>query len=142
MIDITAREMKSDLSPEHAVRVSRLGQEEWRLSWLPRQRLSREQAQAGMELDEILSDPATVYDEQAQARAAIHAAQLGIGVDRAVILLAVRLAERLHLDPAPVHSADPAAPQPIPLPAQISADLRTGAHHMAHAGARLRHRRV
>ncbi|MGW4245948.1 hypothetical protein [Nocardia sp. NPDC004722] len=138
-IDITAREMKSDLSPEHAVRLSRLGQEEWRLSWLPRQRLSREQAQAGMELDEILSDPAIVYDEQAQARAAIHAARLGIGVDRAVILLAVRLAERLHLDPPPEHVADTAAPQQIPSPATATAERRTGPH-LAHAGARPRHR--
>lgn len=62
-IDITVRKMTSDVSPEYAVRVSGGGVEEWRLSWLPRRRLSREQARAGMELDEVLSDPGAVYDE-------------------------------------------------------------------------------
>ncbi|WP_405495498.1 hypothetical protein [Nocardia sp. NBC_00511] len=95
-IDITAREMTSDLSPEYAFRVPGTGTGVWRLSWLPRRPLTREQAYAGMELDEVLSDPDAVFDEGAHSSAATLAARIGIGVERAVILLAQRLAERLH----------------------------------------------
>ncbi|GAB0108020.1 hypothetical protein JMUB6875_70230 [Nocardia sp. JMUB6875] len=132
-IDMTAREMRSDLSPEYAVRVTGYGEGEWRLSWLPRRRLSWEQARAGMELDELLSDPAVVYDERAHAAAAMHAARLGIGVDRAVILLAQRLAERMHLDGGAAARDDDEATMPIVL--EIFGESR----RPAHAGARSRH---
>lgn len=87
-----------DLSPGYAFRIIGRGEREWRLTWLPQRRLSREEPRAGMELDELLSDPAVVYGDRAHAAAAQPAERLGIGVDRAVILLAQRLAERLHLD--------------------------------------------
>ncbi|WP_196223865.1 hypothetical protein [Nocardia seriolae] len=131
-IDITVRKMTSDVSPEYAVRVSGGGVEEWRLSWLPRRRLSREQARAGMELDEVLSDPGAVYDEGAQARAAGHAARLGIGVDRAVILLAQRLAERMYPDPG----AGRGGATELPVPVVV--DPGYGSRAPAHGGARSR----
>ncbi|MEC3917389.1 hypothetical protein [Nocardia sp. CDC160] len=95
MIDITSREMTSDISPEFAVCETRRGEVVWRLSWLPTRRLTREQAWAGMELDEVLSDPAIVHDAAAHLWAADLARCLGIGVERAVVLLAQRLAERM-----------------------------------------------
>ncbi|MEC3956326.1 hypothetical protein VMT65_25030 [Nocardia sp. CDC153] len=70
----------------------------WQLSWLPARHLTREQARAGMELDEILSDPAIVEDEAAHLWAADLATRLGIGVERAVLLLARRLAQRMAED--------------------------------------------
>ncbi|MEU6584844.1 hypothetical protein [Nocardia sp. NPDC046763] len=125
--------MTSDLSPEYAFRVVGRREREWRLSWLPQQRLSREQAQAGMELDELLSDPAVVNNEQAHLAAAEHAARLGIGVDRVVMLLAQRLAERLQLDQEPGRTTDVEAPIPILI------DSSPGSRSPAHAGARSRH---
>ncbi|WP_198347741.1 hypothetical protein [Nocardia terrae] len=128
MLDITSRRMTSDISPEYAIRETRYGEVVWRLSWLPSQPLTHEQAHAGMELDEILSDPAVVYDEAAHLWAADLATRLGIGVDRAVILLAQRLAERMY-------QPDPDEPtEPADLPDWIAA-LPSGAM----TGARSRH---
>ncbi|WP_067687003.1 hypothetical protein [Nocardia jejuensis] len=94
-IDITIRAMTSDITPENAFRVHGHGETVWRLSWLPEHRLTRDQARAGMELDEILSDPEVVFDDDAHGRAAERAARLGVGVEHAVVLLAQRLASRM-----------------------------------------------
>lgn len=82
MIDITTTAMTSTISPEYAIREHRGSEAVWRLSWLPTHRLTHEQARAGMELDEILSDPAVVYDEAAHLWAADLATRVGIGVER------------------------------------------------------------
>lgn len=93
-IAITHRAMTSDITPEFAIRGK--GEQLWSLSWLPAQTLTREQARAGMELDEILSDPDVVFDDDAHCEAADRAAALGILVEHAVIMLAQRMAERTH----------------------------------------------
>ncbi|MFI6865668.1 hypothetical protein [Nocardia sp. NPDC050406] len=99
-IDMTDRAMTSDITPEYAFRVPGPGARIWRLSWLPEHRLTREQARAGMELDELLSDPEVVYDAVAHALAADLARRLGVLVEHAVIMLAVRTADRLDPDSA------------------------------------------
>lgn len=131
-IDITHRVMTSDITPEFAFRGH--GQPGWRLSWLPEQQLTREQAHAGMELDEILSDPEVVFDDGAHSRAADRAARLGIVVEHAVIMLAQRMAERMH------------HPDPVPLPDPDVADAvlsgwysPTGPRTPATSGARSQH---
>nr|WP_246461871.1 hypothetical protein [Nocardia transvalensis] len=88
--------MMSDRTPEHAFRVDGFGAAVWRLSWLPEHRLTHEQAWAGMELDELLSDPAAVHDESAQRRVSDHAAALGVRYEQAVILLSRRMIDRLR----------------------------------------------
>ncbi|WP_433191953.1 hypothetical protein ACQP1G_24735 [Nocardia sp. CA-107356] len=88
--------MISDLSPESAYRETGSGAAVWRLSWLPERRLTREQARAGMELDEILSDLDSVHDRHAHADAAILAGTLGIIWEEAVIRLSKRILTRLH----------------------------------------------
>ncbi|MEU7218744.1 hypothetical protein [Nocardia iowensis] len=65
----------------------------WRLSWLPN-RLTREQARAGMELDEILSGPDSAANPQAQARADALAGELGLSVQQALALLHDRMHDR------------------------------------------------
>ncbi|MEV6773606.1 hypothetical protein AB0N05_33735 [Nocardia sp. NPDC051030] len=123
-IDITTRAMISDITPEHAFRVYGHGDAVWRLTWLPEHRLTREQAHAGMELDEILSNPDVVYDDTAHNRAAERASRLGVDVEHAVILLAQRMAARMDretgLGAAPVDLPEPiltswfaGAPTPI-----------------------------
>ncbi|MFI7004571.1 hypothetical protein [Nocardia sp. NPDC050175] len=90
-----SRSMTSSTTPEWAWRVARHEEPAWRLSWLPH-RLSREQARAGMELDELLSrrdlatDPTT--QEQAEALADI----LGTTVQQATLLLHQRMHDRRH----------------------------------------------
>ncbi|WP_067821497.1 hypothetical protein [Nocardia inohanensis] len=105
-IDISNRSMVSDVTPEFAFRAYGFAEEVWRLSWLPEHRLTWEQAWAGMELDEILSDPAVVDDQRAHATAADRAARLGIGVEHAVIVLARRMAERMHRETGVVVPTD------------------------------------
>lgn len=95
-IEITEREMTSDITPEYAFRVYGMGSAVWRLTWLPDHRLTPEQARAGMELDELLSDPEVVYDGVAHALAADLARRLGILVEHAVLMLACRMAERIE----------------------------------------------
>ncbi|WP_187703018.1 hypothetical protein [Nocardia yunnanensis] len=137
-IEITTRRMSSDVSPEYAARTAG----HWRLSWLPWRRLSLAQALAGMQLDELLSDPTVVDDAQAQAQAAAYAARLGIAVDRAVILLAQRLAERMNPDPAAVR-ADHGVWDPLwertSAPEPVAAHWLAGARLGRHASARSRH---
>ncbi|WP_067537477.1 hypothetical protein [Nocardia crassostreae] len=95
-IDIGPEAMVSDVSPEYAFRVSGRGETVWRLSWLPEHRLTRDQARAGMELDEILSNPDIVEDTTAHGLAGDRAASLGIAVEQAVLVLARRTVERVH----------------------------------------------
>ncbi|MEV6281073.1 hypothetical protein [Nocardia sp. NPDC051832] len=86
--------MTSDVTPESAYRDASAGC--WRLTWLPERRLTREQARAGMELDEILSDIESVHDQTAQARAAELADQLGMLSEQAVIRLSKRVIQRMQ----------------------------------------------
>lgn len=130
-IDITTRAMTSDISPEYALREYRRGEVVWRLSWLPALHLTHEQARAGMELDEVLSDPEVVYDEAAHLWAADLATRLGIGVERAVILLAQRLAERLHREDLPDEEPE--------CPAGMLLGWGTAAQGAAVTGARSQH---
>lgn len=106
-VEATEWTMISDLSPESAYRETGSGAAVWRLSWLPGRLLTREQAIAGMELDEILSDPDMVHDRHAHADAAILAGTVGIIWEQAVILLSKRILARLHEDPGAI--ADDAA---------------------------------
>ncbi|MFD0360069.1 hypothetical protein ACFQZZ_01220 [Nocardia sp. GCM10030253] len=86
----SSRSMTSSVTPEWAWRA---GPEEpaWRLSWLPNP-LTREQALAGMELQEILSRPDLASDPTAHALAD----QLGITVRQALSLLHQRMLDRSH----------------------------------------------
>ncbi|WP_327116996.1 hypothetical protein OHB12_06280 [Nocardia sp. NBC_01730] len=102
--------MTSDITPESAYRDIE-GADIWRLSWLPNRPLTRAQAQAGMELDELLSDPYGVHDRMIQARADTYADQLGILREHAVILLAKRMAARLN-DLRPEGDTAPPGPGP------------------------------
>ncbi|WP_063813761.1 hypothetical protein [Nocardia anaemiae] len=95
-VDTTDWTMISDITPESAYRQIGSGAAVWRLSWLPDRPLTREQALAGMELDEILSDPDIVHDRHAHADAAILAGRVGIIWEQAVILLSKRVLARLR----------------------------------------------
>ncbi|MEV0032623.1 hypothetical protein [Nocardia sp. NPDC050793] len=106
-IHTTEWTMISDLTPESAYRDGELSADTWRLSWLPGRTLSREQALAGMELDELLSDPDMVHDRMTHARAAERADRLGILLDHAIILLHKRIVARLRDRP------DESAPGPV-----------------------------
>ena len=95
-LHITDWLMTSDVTPESAQRLPSLpGQ--WLLSWLPGELLPQEQALSGMILDEILSDPTFVDDLGAVEMATLHAAELGITLDEAVIRLCARVLERTAL---------------------------------------------
>ncbi|MGQ4598943.1 hypothetical protein [Nocardia sp. R6R-6] len=106
-IHTTEWTMTSDITPEAAYRDSDTF-DGWRLSWLPDRRLTRTQALAGMRLDELLSDPHMVHDRMTQARVDVHADELGILREQAVILLAKRMAARLEKELRP--KGDPAPP--------------------------------
>ncbi|MFD6396608.1 hypothetical protein [Nocardia sp. NPDC060249] len=93
--------LRSDRTPEFAQRTDTGG---WRLSWLPDYTLTREQAWAGMELDELVSDLAAVHDRLAHAEISARADLLGIIWQQALIKLAKRIDARGHGD-------DPAAGQ-------------------------------
>ncbi len=95
-IETTDWSMTSDRTPEYAWRETDEGMAHWRLSWLPGQRLSHLQALAGMELDELLSDPDAVHDEDTYQEVADYAAALGVRYERAVLLLSRRMIERLR----------------------------------------------
>ena len=101
--------LRSDRTPEFAQRTDTGG---WRLSWLPEYTLSREQAWAGMELDELVSDLAAVHDRLAHAEISARADLLGIIWQQALIKLAKRIDARGHGDdPAAGESFhDPPAP--------------------------------
>lgn len=85
--------MTSDITPETAGR-SFADPSEWRLSWLPERGVSFAQARAGMELDEIVSDPASVHDRAALAHAMECADILGILWEQAVVRLYKRMMAR------------------------------------------------
>ncbi|GAA5093378.1 hypothetical protein [Nocardia iowensis] len=85
----------SDLTPESAYRDTE-DADTWRLSWLADRALTRAQARAGMELDELLSDPLRVHDQATEARVDACAEELGVLRAEAVILLAKRIAARLQ----------------------------------------------
>lgn len=76
--------IRSTVTPEWAARVSESG---YRLSWLPELVLTRQQAVAGLRMDEILSDPAYVDDAVALARARMYAYEVGILLEQAIIRL-------------------------------------------------------
>ncbi|MEU8895906.1 hypothetical protein [Nocardia sp. NPDC048505] len=98
MIRTTDWTMTSDITPETAYRETGSGDRLWRLSWLPDRLLTREQARAGMELDEILSDIDSVHNRHTQARAADCAGVLGLLWEQAVIMLSKRMIARLQLE--------------------------------------------
>ncbi|APE35333.1 hypothetical protein BOX37_16820 [Nocardia mangyaensis] len=90
----TGRTIGSDRTPERAV----LGDDgRWRLTWLPELPLTRDQAVAGLRLDEILSDPTLVDSRVAIAEAATCADRIGIIVEQAVIRLWKRTLTSLAL---------------------------------------------
>ncbi|MGF6888103.1 hypothetical protein ABIA39_006616 [Nocardia sp. GAS34] len=95
-IETTEWAMTSDRTPEYAWRAIGVGVAVWRLSWLPEHRLSHAQACAGMELDELLSDPAAVHDEPTHRKVAEHASVLGVHYEHAVILLSRRMIDRMR----------------------------------------------
>ncbi|WP_191094467.1 hypothetical protein [Nocardia colli] len=95
------RQITSSITPESAHYDPGAGG--WRLSWLPDRQLTREQALAGMQLDELLSDPEAAADPQLMAHANELALQLDLLVAQAVILLTKRLIARR--DDSPDESA-------------------------------------
>ncbi|GAB2633985.1 hypothetical protein [Nocardia goodfellowii] len=88
----------SSITPESAWRDAETGT--WHLSWLPDRPLTREQARAGMELDELLSDTDSVHNRTVHDRIAALAGQLDMLWQQAVILLSKRYIER-HEDESP-----------------------------------------
>ncbi|WP_199856750.1 hypothetical protein [Nocardia suismassiliense] len=108
-VHATEWSMVSDISPESAYREIGSGAAVWQLSWLPGRPLTREQALAGMELDELLSNLDSVHDGHAQVHAAMLAGTVGIIWEHAVILLFKRILARLQGCPAaPQGGTDPA----------------------------------
>lgn len=103
-IHITPDDMRSSHSPEYAEWVGS-DPEVWRLSWLPERRLSRDQAYAGMELDELISDLTAANDRLAHAQINALADTLGIVWEQAIIRLYKRMLARFD-DP------DENAPRP------------------------------
>lgn len=99
----TGSSMTSDVSPEYAYRVHRGSGKPWRLSWWPGRPLTEEQAMAGMELDELVSDAALVHDPMAFALMQECAHRLGTVFAQALVLLAKAMAARAvhgeELDP-------------------------------------------
>ena len=95
-VHATAWKMTSDLSPEYAYRRPLRSSRPWCLSWLPDRLLLREEALAGMELDEFLSDPDLVHDSIAHAAIADRADVLDIGWQDALLLLTERMVARLR----------------------------------------------
>ncbi|WP_405164058.1 hypothetical protein OG203_02770 [Nocardia sp. NBC_01499] len=102
MIIETANWIGSTVTPESAY-LAVAEKNSWHLSWLPGRALTPDQARAGMELDEILSDPSVVHDRIAQARVDAYADHLGILREHAVILLAKQMVARLHRDQGVPH---------------------------------------
>ncbi|WP_174552812.1 hypothetical protein [Nocardia harenae] len=93
-IHITDSRMTSDVSPEYAFRVDFGGRKPWRLSWWRDRPLTADQARAGMELDELVSDPALVDDPMAFALMQERAHRVGLVFAQAVLLLAKAMAAR------------------------------------------------
>ncbi|WP_336082584.1 hypothetical protein [Nocardia sp. SSK8] len=106
-IHLTPDDMRSTRSPEYAERVG-ADPEVWLLSWLPDRKLTREQAFAGMQLDELLSDVTATHDRMAHAQISAYADTIGIVWEQAIIRLYKRMLERFDGDP------DGAALRPAP----------------------------
>ncbi|MEU0542375.1 hypothetical protein [Nocardia sp. NPDC005978] len=68
----------SGIVGEFAERLSDSADTRWRVSWLPGQVFTREQAMAAIELVELLYDPARANDTELQASVAAAATTLGI----------------------------------------------------------------
>jgi len=115
----------SDLTPEWAFRTVGDGAEPWRLSWLRERPLSREQAIAGMELDELLSDPERVHDRAHLARIDDCADRLGLSRDHAIILLARASPPAYRTD----RRGRRTGRARLPLPALRTAHHRTALRH-------------
>jgi hypothetical protein len=98
-IHITPDDMRSTHSPEYAERVS-ADPETWRLSWLPERKLNRDQAYAGMELDELISDLTAAHDRLTHAQINALADTIGIVWEQAIIRLYKRMLERFDTDDA------------------------------------------
>ncbi|MGW4632105.1 hypothetical protein [Nocardia sp. NPDC004415] len=113
-IHLTPNDMRSTRSPEYAERVG-AGPEVWVLSWLPERALTREQAFAGMQLDELLSDVDATHDRMAHAQINAYADTLGIVWEQAIIRLYKRMIERFDGDPAALAAQTaPAGPRTAP----------------------------
>ncbi|WP_054813745.1 hypothetical protein [Nocardia arizonensis] len=103
--------MTSDLTPEYAYRGTDSGVRNWRLSWLGDRPLTVEQARAGLELDELISNPALIDEPVAHAAIAERSEVLGLDWRDAVRMLARGMLARCDggpEDPAP--SADMVGP--------------------------------
>ncbi|MFF2083467.1 hypothetical protein ACFVVM_06805 [Nocardia sp. NPDC058176] len=100
-IHLTPDDMRSTRTPEYAVRTG-ADPEVWQLSWLPGRTLTRKQAFAGMQLDELLSDLNAVHDKRAHAQIEFCAAALGIAWTQAAGQLFIRMLDRLDADPEEV----------------------------------------
>ncbi|MFE6922303.1 hypothetical protein ACFVAV_14775 [Nocardia sp. NPDC057663] len=109
-IQSTDDTLRSDRTPEYA---QRTGPDTWRLSWLPEYSLTREQALAGMELDELVSDLAAAHDRLAHAEISARADILGMIWQQALIKLAKRVGERSRGTDDSVH--DPPSHPPAAL---------------------------
>ncbi|WP_278262366.1 hypothetical protein [Nocardia sp. AG03] len=113
-IHLTPNDMRSTRSPEYAERVG-ADPEIWVLSWLPDRKLSREQAFAGMQLDELLSDVNATHDRMAHAQINAYADTIGIVWEQAIIRLYKRMIERYDGDPAAfAPQTAPAGPRTAP----------------------------
>ncbi|MFD3508633.1 hypothetical protein [Nocardia sp. NPDC058666] len=93
-IHLTPDDMRSTRSPEYAVRMV-TDPDIWQLSWLPERKLTREQAYAGMKLDELISDLAVAHDRLVHAQISAYADELGIVWQQAAIRLFKRMIGRL-----------------------------------------------
>lgn len=91
--EIVAGILTSDLTPESAFQNDICRHDGWQLSWLPTRWLTYEQALAGMQLDELLSDPEIPFPS-VHSRADVYASMLGLTVGEAVETLFQRIASR------------------------------------------------
>ncbi|MFE7799480.1 hypothetical protein [Nocardia sp. NPDC057440] len=114
-VQTTEWTMISDITPESAYRTIGSGATVWSLSWLPDRLLTREQALAGMELDEILSDPSGVHDQDADVEATKRADTIGILWEQAVILLSKRILARMRQ-----HAGETPEPQDATVDEQVT----------------------
>ncbi|MBF6241331.1 hypothetical protein [Nocardia otitidiscaviarum] len=94
MIYESSRSITSSRTQEWARRSADAVEPAWVLSWWPERRFTREQARAGMELTELLSEPEDQRDAGAGRRGAEIARELGITVAEAVSVLYRRRLER------------------------------------------------
>ncbi|RDI63421.1 hypothetical protein [Nocardia pseudobrasiliensis] len=110
--------MISDRTPEQAFRIPGAHEQCWRLSWLPDRPLTAAQARAGMELDELLSDPSGVDHQEMLDMIETRARLSGIAYADAVVALVRRSAARTrrHLGGRTAREAGEVAASPAPGP--------------------------